>query len=337
MHQPRYALLSGRRVLALCHDVDGLYGDPAPRPRPRHELRGCEPRGPLARAVTQAIVEGSAPLGTLVAETPDGLWRFDAVRVLGARGDVVTIEAAGPPRRAQGAGDPVPCAHLIPLPVPPPPLADVTFLGCSPRGALRDALALGAEAFEEVRYQVLRATGSLRHEGETGRVTAWDTARGHHGLLDLTVALPRAGLIPRQTREVWELFHDHRPPTETGTWRRFTGPARAVWRHEASLRSSGLPDPAPGGTYEIDGRGITDEDALVCAVTEAVHGPGLAYPSLTPRALGEALSGSTLVWHHADIARACLGVLPLLAEPRPPTFQEWVDGLGASGVHVVLA
>ncbi|MFE5791997.1 hypothetical protein ACFQ8C_05380 [Streptomyces sp. NPDC056503] len=335
MRSPRYALLSGRHVLALCHDVDGLYGDPAPHPRPRHELRGCEPRGELARAVTQAIVEGTAPLGTLDVETPDGPWRFDAVRVLGARGDVVTIEAAGPPRRLQGATDAIPCAHLIPLAGTPAPPTEVTFLGCSPRGALRDALA-AAGALPEVRYQVLRSGGNLQHEGEAGRVTAWDAARGHHGLVDLTVAFPRTGLIPPQTREVWDLFHDHRSPAEPGTWRRFTGPARAAWRREAALRSYDLPEPVPGGTYDLDGRGITDEDALVCAVTEAVHGPGLAYPFGDPRALGEELSGCTLVWHHADVARACLGVTPLLAVPRPATFQEWADGLRAEGVRVVL-
>ncbi|WP_329281851.1 hypothetical protein [Streptomyces sp. NBC_00691] len=31
----------------------------------RCELRGCEPRGEPARAVTEALVEGTAPLGTL--------------------------------------------------------------------------------------------------------------------------------------------------------------------------------------------------------------------------------------------------------------------------------
>ncbi|MFG3188427.1 hypothetical protein [Streptomyces omiyaensis] len=336
MRNPRYALLSGRHVLALCHDVDGLYGHPAPRPRLRHELRGCTPRGELARAVTQAIVEGTAPLGPLDVETPDGPWRFDAVRVLGARGDVVTIEADGPPRRSRAAAGATPCAHLIPLPGTPPPPTEVTFLGCSPRGALRDALAGGATDFEEVRYQVLRSGGNLHHEGEAGRVTSWDPARGHHGLLDLTVAFPRTGLIPPQTREVWELFHSRRSPAGPGTWRRFTGAARAAWRREAALRSSGLPEPVPGATYALDGRGITDEDALVCAVTEAVHGPGLAYPFDDPHALGGELSGCTLVWHHSDVARACLGVTPLLAVRRPATFQEWVDGLRAEGVRVVL-
>ncbi|MFF9474638.1 hypothetical protein ACF1E9_18710 [Streptomyces roseolus] len=337
MHQPRYALLSGSHVLALCHDVDGLYGDPAPHPRVRHELRGCEPRGELARAVTRAIVEGTAPLGTLDVETADGPWRFEAVRVLGARGDVVSIEAAGPPRRLPGGTTgAVPCAHLIPLPGRDPSRTPVTFLGCSPRGALRDALATGPRDLGDVRYQVLRRSGNLQHEGEAGPVTGWDTARDHHGLLDLTVAFPRTGLVPPPTREVWDLFHDHRTPAEPGTWRRFTGAARAAWRRQAVLRSSDLPEPVPGATYTLDGRGVTDEDGFVCALTEAVHGPGLAYPFGSPRALGEELSGCTLIWRHADIARACLGVTPLLADPRPATFQEWVDGLRAAGVRVVL-
>ncbi|MFH9741885.1 hypothetical protein ACH4MA_29865 [Streptomyces roseolus] len=337
MRQPRYALLSGAHVLALCHDVDGLYGDPAPHPRVRHELRGCEPRGELARAVTQAVVEGTAPLGTLDVETADGPWRFEAVRVLGARGDVVTIEAAGPPRRLHGgATGTVPCAHLIPLPGRDPSRTPVTFLGCSPRGALRDALATGPQDLGDVSYQVLHRSGNLQHEGEAGHVTGWDTARHHHGLLDLTVAFPRTGLIPPPTREVWDLFHDHRTPAEPGTWRRFTGAARAAWRRQAALRSYELPEPVPGTTYTLDGRGITDEDGFVCALTEAVHGPGLAYPFSSPHAFGEELSGCTLIWRHADIARACLGVTPLLVVPRPATFQEWVDGLRAEGVRVVL-
>jgi hypothetical protein len=72
-------------------------------------------------------------------------------------------------------------------------------------------------------------------------------------------------------------------------------------------------------------------------VTEAVHGPGRAFPFSDPRALGAEFSGRTLVWRHAGIARACLGVTPLLGPSRPATFQELVDGLRAGGTRVVLA
>ncbi|MER5736075.1 MULTISPECIES: hypothetical protein [unclassified Streptomyces] len=339
MHQPRYALLSGLHAVALCRDVRGLYGDPVPPPRVRHELRGCEPRGELARAVTQAIVEGTAPLGTLDVGTPGGDWRLTAVRVLGARGDVVTVESAGPPRRLHGAVGAVPCGNLVRVsPRPPEELTheEVTFLGCSPRGALRDALAAGATEFETVRYQVLDRTSGPQHEAEAGRVTAAADSRLHHGLVDLTVAFPRSGLIPPPTREVWDLFHGYEPPPAPGTWRRYTGTARAEWLNQAARRAHRDPRPVPGTAYALDGRGVTDEDAFLCALGEAVLGPGRAFEVGAPRALGAELSGCTLVWHHAAVARACLGVTPLLAARRPATFQEFVDGLRAEGVRVVL-
>ncbi|GHA65589.1 hypothetical protein ACIQRS_07705 [Streptomyces termitum] len=340
MDQPRYALLTGLHAVALCHDVDGLYGDPVPPPRIRHELRGCEPRGALARAVTEAIIEGTAPLGTLDVETPDGAWRLTAVRVLGARGDAVTVESAGPPARLHGAYGAVPCGNLVRVsPAPPRDLThtEITFLGCSPRGALRDALAAGAPGPEPVRYQVLNRMADLQYEAAAGPVTAAVPSRRHHGLLDLTVSFPRAGLLPPQHREVWDLFHDHDPPAAPGTWRRFTGPARAAWLTRAARHGHRAPQPVPGAAYELDGRGVTDDTAFLCALGEAVLGPGRALATGAPRALGAELSGCVLVWHHSAVARACLGVTPLLVRPRPATFQEYVDGLRAEGVRVDLA
>lgn len=82
MRHARYALLSGAHVLALCTDVDGLFAEPAPPARARYELRGCEPRGALARAVTQAVVEGSAPYGELLVRTADGVSALPDARVL---------------------------------------------------------------------------------------------------------------------------------------------------------------------------------------------------------------------------------------------------------------
>ncbi|KQX59211.1 MULTISPECIES: hypothetical protein [unclassified Streptomyces] len=335
MQNPRYALLSGRYAVALCTDVEGLFGEPDPPPRTRYELRGCEPRGELARAVTEAIVEGTAPLGTLDVETPDGPWRFDAVRVLGARGDIVTVESAGAPRRLHGSGATTPCAHFIPVSRETGTgRTEVTFLGCSPRGALRTALDAGAEEFDAVRYQGLTWLGNHHHEADAGRVTGWDTSAGHRGLIDLTVSFPRTGLLPHPTREVWDLFWRDRP-TEPGTWRRFPGPGRALWLAQAAaLGSYGAREPVPGATYHLDGTGVVDEDAFLCAVGETVHGPGHTFRGGLPE-VGEALEGTTLVWHHAGVARACLGVRPL-AGRRPATFREITEGLTAAGVRLVL-
>ncbi|MFH9722895.1 hypothetical protein ACH4M4_08000 [Streptomyces sp. NPDC017254] len=338
MQNPRYALVSGLYAVALCKDVDGLYGEPVPPPRTVHELRGCEPRGELARAVTQAVVEGSAPLGTLHVRTPDGhAWYVEGARVTGARGDVVTVESSGGLRRSYAGDDAHPCGNLVPVPSPEPPErthTEVTFLGCSPRGGLRDALAAGEEEFEAVRYQVLDHVGSVHHEAEAGRVTGWDTSARHRGLLDLTVAFPRAGLIPRQSREVWDLWHRGRP-TEPGSWRRLTGAARGEWLNQAARRSYGAPEIDPDATYHLDGTDVVDEDSFLCALGEAVHGPGRGLTVGAPGAVGELLAGITLVWHHADVARACLGVQPWSGR-RPATFQEFVEGLTDAGVRLVL-
>ncbi|MFE6057602.1 hypothetical protein [Streptomyces sp. NPDC056431] len=336
MQNPRYALLSGSYAVALCKDVDGLYGEPVPVPPVRYELRGCEPRGELARAVTEALVEGTAPLGTLDVEVPYGLWRLEGVRVLGARGDAVTVETTGGPRRRAHGSHPARCANLIRVsPEPPPEVThtEVTFLGCSPRGALRDALAAGAEEFGTVDYHVLAWAGDLHHGGEAGRITGWDTAAGHRGLVDLTVAFPRARLVPPQTREVWDLFFGGRP-AEPGTWRRFTGAARGEWLRQAARRPHGAPEITPGGTYDLDGTDVVDEVSFLCALGEAVYGPGRG-PGAEAGVFGEEWAGITLVWHRADVARACLGVQPWLGQ-RPATFQELADALRKAGVRLVL-
>ncbi|MCX2181057.1 hypothetical protein KV205_11000 [Streptomyces sp. SKN60] len=341
MDTPRYALVSGLHAVALCKDVDGLYAEPAPAARVVHELRGCEPRGELARAVSEAVVEGAARLGdSLHVRTPDGdAWLFTGVRVLGARGDVVTVESDGDPRRSYAGALAVPCGNLVRVSPPDPPElthTDVVFLGCSPRGALRDALAAGAEGFEPVRYQVLHRTGTVAAEADAGRVTAWDTSATYHGLVDLTVAFPRTGLIPPQRRAVWDLFFGDDGPTEPGTWRRFTGADREEWLDQAARRSYGAPETPAGATYELDGTDVVDVDAFLCALGEAVYGPGRVFESGASRVIGAVLTGCTLVWHHADIARACLGVPPLTGR-LPETFQEIVERLRSAGVRVVLA
>lgn len=343
MEHPRYVLVPapgdpGPHVLAFCKDVEGLFGEPARPARVRHELRGCEPRGELARAVTQAVVEGTAPFGTLVVEIHGTLWSLTETRVLGARGDVVTVEAAGEPCRAFHAADPVPCGNLIRVTPAGPEEethTDVTFVGCSPRGELRDALAGGAEEFREVRYQGLTRIGNQHHEGEAGRITGWDASARHHGFIDLTLSFPRTRLVPPATGEIWDLFW-HARPTEPGTWKRFTGAARGEWLDRAAAHGSyGAPAPVPGATYHLDGTDIVDEDSFQCALGETVLGPGRCFRAGAARAIGEELAGATVVWHHADVARACLGVLPYGAY-RPATFREIVDGLTDAGVRVVL-
>ncbi|MFF8836080.1 hypothetical protein [Streptomyces sp. NPDC015130] len=347
MQSPRYALVpapgdTARHVLALCKDVAGLFAEPARPARVRYELRGCEPRGELARAVTQAVVEGTAPLGTLVVDLHGTGWALAETRVLGMRGDVVTVEAAGAPHRVHHPPDPVPCGNLIRVTPAAPEEethTDVTFVGCSPRGELRDALDAGAADFREVRYQGLTRIGNGHHEGEAGRITGWDASARHHGLVDLTLSFPRTRLLPPATGEIWDLFWRDRP-AEPGTWRRFTGAARGEWLDRAAAHGPyGTLELLPGATYHLDGTDIVDEDSFRCALGEAVLGPGRCFRTAAgatgTAAIGAELSGATVVWHHADVARACLGALPYRGR-RPATFRELVDELTDAGVRLVL-
>ncbi|MER8042248.1 hypothetical protein [Streptomyces sp. NPDC094032] len=341
MQSPRYALLAGADVLALCADVDGLFAEPAPPARAHYELRGCEPRGPLARAVTQAVVEGTAPQGELFVRTADGTFGLRDVRVLGIRGDVVTVEARTPPRRERDRRDAVDCAHLIRVSPREPETAthtEVTFLGCSPRGALRAAVETGArELAAPVTYQRLASVGTAAFGARGARVTGWaPSARDAHaraGLLDVTVLVDRRDLRPPAVADIWELWWWERPE-EPGTWARFPSGTRGAWLEQAR-RHSGTPDP-PADTYHLDGVHVIDADSFWCALGEAFLGPGGYLAEDLDQLRPPFAAGTTLVWHDAEVARTCLGVVPR-ARNRPPTFEEIVIGLACSGVTVEFA
>ncbi|MGW1933849.1 hypothetical protein ACWCPG_31835, partial [Streptomyces sp. NPDC001919] len=112
----------------------------------------------------------------------------------------------------------------------------------------------------------------------------------------------------------------------------------------AARRPRAAAAPVPGAVYELDGTDVVDEVSFLCALGEAVYGPGrdpgagapggAAGPG-APGAFGPEWADVTLVWHRADVARACLGVQPW-SGPRPATFQELADALRKAGVRLVL-
>ncbi|MEU6977428.1 hypothetical protein [Streptomyces sp. NPDC046371] len=343
MRNAKYALLAGADVLALCADVDGLFAEPAPPARARYELRGCEPRGPLARAVTQAVVEGSAPQGELYVRTADGVSGLRDVRVLGIRGDVVTVEARTPPLcerdgdRDRGRRDAVDCANLIRVSPQEPETAthtEVTFLGCTPRGPLRAAVESGTgELPAPVTYRRLASVGTAASGVRGGRVTGWAPSGHERGLLDVTVLVDRRDLRPPAVADIWELWWWARPE-EPGTWARFPSGTRGAWLEQAR-RHSETPDP-PADTYHLDGAHVVDADSFWCALGEAFLGPGGYLADDLDQLRPPFAPGTTLVWHDAHVARTCLGVVPRARE-RPPTFEEIVVGLACSGVTVEFA
>ncbi|MEU8524273.1 MULTISPECIES: hypothetical protein [Streptomyces] len=360
MDSPKYALETDPRapasaygdgVLALCKDVDGLFAEPGPSHRARFELRGCaEPRGELARAVAEATVAGTAPLGELLVRTADEQLRLlEDVRVLARTGDVVTVEAVTwphPEYADDGEDGPAAaetrCVNLVRVSPDEPEErthTEVTFLGCSPRGPLRDALETGTEDLPAaVMFQRLAYMGVVAHFEGRARLVDLKPSRRHYGLFDLTVLVDRCDLRVPGIGGIWDLWWWQRPE-EPGTWARFPSGTRREWLVQAERRAWDLPGYGAGvATYHLDGRHVVDADSFHCALGEAVLGPG-GYVADNLHGLAKNLVvgvGDTLVWHDADTARACLGVRPL-ARHQPPTFDRIVTTLEATGLTVVLA
>ncbi|MFE0176230.1 barstar family protein [Streptomyces sp. NPDC059002] len=217
----------------------------------------------------------------------------------------------------------------------------VRLLGCSPRGALRDALEAGGSDLGHGRVLRLGGMGQTLQHAVEGEVVAWIPSARGRGLVDLALD-PWTVRPPRAAREVWDVWWRGRP-AEPNLWTRYGTDGRAHWLGVA--RENGrrrVPDAGPGGTYHLDGSRVTDQPAFHCALGEAMNGPG-GYFGHDLRSLADCLRGGcgallpfTLVWHDAHIARTCLGVTPR-TDHRPPSFEELLDFLAQRDIGVVLA
>ncbi|MEU6825223.1 hypothetical protein ABZ921_31755 [Streptomyces atriruber] len=218
----------------------------------------------------------------------------------------------------------------------------VRLLGCAPRGALKDGLESGRSDLGHGRVLRLGRLGRPLQHAVEGEIVAWIPSARGPGLVDLALD-PWTVRPPSAAEKVWDAWWSGRP-TEPNLWARDgTGTeGRSHWL--AVARAYGGqpgPGPAPGTTYHLDGRHITDEPAFYCALGEAVNGPG-GYVGRSAETLQDHLRGEadapppiTLIWHAAHTARTCLGVTPH-TDARPPSFEELLSLLRQMGVEVVL-
>ncbi|WP_033319600.1 barstar family protein [Streptomyces yerevanensis] len=377
MRQPKYALAAydveaeDDEIWALCADAENLFGDPRPPARGTYELLGCAPEGALSTALACARADGSAPLGFLALQILDKKgervdeWCLEDVRVLSDRPCArdmslldITIEARQSPHnsfdypqcpplspgyRLLGAEDEArgSCRDLAYVENSRPDLVEpsVRLLGCSPQGALRTALDAGEEDLGHAKLIRLDASGRTVQTAVEGELIAWIPSG--RGLVDLTLE-PWSERPPTAAQEVWELWDDGRPALPN-SWARCGTEGRRYWLD--TVRDNHIahkPDAAPGGTYHLDGRHITDEPGFFCALGEAVNGPG-GYFGWSLDALADCLCGGwgavwpfKLVWHDAEVARICLGLTPRI-DNRPWTFEELLEFLAAKGIDVRLA
>ena len=359
-------------IWALCADAENLFGDPPPPTRGTYDLIGCTPEGKLNKALTRARADGPTPLGTLTLQILDNEgagneeWSLEDVRILGDRPCArdlslrdITIEARespdnpydypqcpplSPGYRLLGPEDEPwgGCRDLAYVQDEQPTLNEpsVRLLGCSPRGSLRAALDAGEEDLGHARLIRIDTSGGTVQSAVEGELVAWIPSARGRDLVDLTLE-PWSERPPTAAEEVWELWGGGRP-AEPGLWARCGAEERRFWLGMAlDHRDPDKPDAESGATYHLDGRHITDQQSFFCALGEAVNGPA-GYFGWGLDALRDCLRGRwgaqrpfTLVWHDAEVARTCLGLVPR-TDHRPRTFEELLEFLLAEGIDVCL-
>ncbi|MBP0450583.1 barstar family protein [Kitasatospora sp. RG8] len=167
-------------------------------------------------------------------------------------------------------------------------------------------------------------------------------------LIDITVPDP-SGSLPwlvadRPTlaaRQVWDVWYDG-IPTQPNQWARFDVQGRKEWLDLCRVGPYGQGVGRSGGTYHLDGQYVTEKTGLLLALGEALLGPGGTYGSSLD-SVRDHLGGGpsvfapfTLVWHHADTARAAIAGQILGRRTNLSYFDATVNLLKDYGVTVTL-
>jgi hypothetical protein len=142
------------------------------------------------------------------------------------------------------------------------------------------------------------------------------------------------------------------PPTQLGEWRSLDPAGRARWLREANARwfheaRAGVGRPPPADTFVIDGNDFDDLSGFLCAIGEAVNGPG-GYFGSDELSFDDCLFGGfgleapcTIRWLASARSRArldaaalearCAATLAAIdAEPAPDDFRGEIRGEVAS-------
>ncbi|MFD7661717.1 barstar family protein [Streptomyces sp. NPDC059788] len=224
------------------------------------------------------------------------------------------------------------------------------LLGCAPGATLGAVLSTGTRRslfLDEAELRILDHTGTeLTDRLVSGlHISGWRPSALGDGLLDIDLTRAPYPQIPTWARPLWTRWLTG-PPIAPNLWAAYPAREREQWLdivRERGCRLSGhAPDRPPGRVYDLDGRHISDETGLYCALGEAINGPG-GYFGGCRNALSDCLSGRfgattpfTLRWHHSHVARHHLS--HRLSPDGTPynCFEELVAVLEERRVEVVL-
>ncbi|MCX5329287.1 barstar family protein [Streptomyces sp. NBC_00140] len=323
-----------------CAGVEGMFVDKAPPPREVLTLRGCTPEGPLRDALLSDGT-GTGLLGDLCVEV------WDEEQPLQWWTLVDTVVLAHRPHRSDPAlvdvvvGAGVEEENAWEHTRPAQPVFKVfagTTAGTTPAGQCLDVEGLfasrcgrgpvpmhlvGCEPAEP-----LRTVLSRRRKWDRDWVGLWALDRHgrvmHRHNVDLRIEKSRPSVLgtdllditltdggdqrPLVARPIWETWY-RGVPSVRNQWAPYTTEGRYEW---LELTATGVGERRPdlsGGVHRLDGRFVTDEPGLHCAMAEALVGPG-GYFGREWNAFRDCLGGGfgiaapfTLIWHDSHIAR----------------------------------
>jgi hypothetical protein len=213
---------------------------------------------------------------------------------------------------------------------PKPPPHPLRLLGFRPMGSLAGTIRPRRKTFGRIEVQ----PGGWLLDLD---VTDVQPSPLGDGLLDVTVRDGVHSPPPRSAKGIWEIRFSGGPDT-TNLWAPFDSATRLEWTRAAlRMRPYIGADRAPGATFHLDGRYVTDTPGFYCALGEAINGPG-GYFGGNEHGVIDCCRGRwgaqtpfTLVWHDWQVAASHLPV----ELPSHKRFDH-VELLREGGVTVVL-
>ncbi|MGA4800370.1 hypothetical protein [Streptomyces lavendulocolor] len=225
-----------------------------------------------------------------------------------------------------------------PSPAGPP----LRLIGCEPGERLLRRLVRPRADGDRVTLLAVDRTGRVMRSAEHVPLEVVASRPSVLGgtLLDLWLREgPRERPVPA-VRPVWDAWFEG-PPAEPGSWAAFPPEGRAEWAAFAQARR-GAGGPPSGPVRHLDGRYVTDVAALMCALGEAVSGPGGHYHQCWVTLRGCPCGGEqppepfTLVWHDAEVARRALAPVSVDTAGETPYFDDVLRLLARVGITVEL-
>ncbi|MEV7728745.1 hypothetical protein AB0P15_28985 [Streptomyces sp. NPDC087917] len=225
-----------------------------------------------------------------------------------------------------------------PFPASPP----MRLIGCEPGERLLRRLVNPPGDGDPVTLLAVDRTGRvMRHQEHMPlQVVASRPSALGGALVDLWLAKGPAVRPVPTVRQVWDAWFEG-PPTEPGAWSAFASEGRAEWATFTAARQD-AGRALPGPVRHLDGRHVTDVPGLMCAIGEAVAGPGGHYPQCWLTLRGCPCGGDlppapfTLVWHDAEVAQRALAAVSVDTAGEVPYVDDVLQLLARVGTSVEL-